>query len=188
MGAVQQAVVDGTDAPLFVDVGSIWPWATSCLCFPGPGRLHLETAVGSMGLAVAAGVGAALVTRRRTVVLTGDWSFDMALPEVRMAVDRGAPVLWVVHQTFGGQMVLDGDRCIHGRTDSSASFAGADLAGAVRALGCPARRIDEESALLPSLEAALSSGGPFLLEVVADTSEAPPYGGRFDALRGSVRR
>lgn len=188
MHAFQEVVVDGSNAPVLVDVGSVWPWATSSLAFAQPRRFHLESAVGSMGLAAAGGIGAALATGRKVVVLTGDWSFDMVLPELRTAVMYGAPVVWVVLQTFGGQMVIDGDAAIHGRTTSSASFGREDLAGAVVALGARALSVTRESALLPALKEAMSSGGPFLVEVVADTSEAPPYGGRFDALRGRSSR
>lgn len=187
MHAVQAEVVDGSDAPVLVEVGSVWPWATSSLCFASPHRLHLETEVGSMGTAVAGGVGAALATGRTAVVLTGDWSFDMALPELRTAVDHRAPVVWVVLQTFGGQMVRDGDLAVHGRSGSSASFAAADLTGAATALGARAVRVDDEDGLRPALRSALAGEGPCVVEVVADTSEAPSYGGRFDALRGRSR-
>jgi len=186
MHAVQEIVLDGSAAPVFVDVGSVWPWATSCLAFSDPRRLHLETAVGSMGLAVAGGIGAAMASGSKVVVLTGDWSFDMALPEVRTAIDNGAPVVWVVLQTYGGQMVVDGDLAVHGRTTSSAFFAAHDLAGAVVALGGLARTITREADLRPVLAEAMVSARPFLVEVVADTSEPPPYGGRFDALRGGM--
>ena len=187
MRAFQEVVVDGSDHPVLLDVGSIWPWTTASLAFPSP-RLYLETAIGSMGLAVAGGVGAALASGRKVVALTGDWSFDMALAEVRTAVEHSAKVAWVVLQTYGGQMVPDGAAAIHRRTSSSARFAPKDLTGAVAALGAGARRVSCEAHLRPALVEAMESDGPFLVEVVADTSKPPAYGGRFDALRGGSSR
>jgi acetolactate synthase-1/2/3 large subunit len=183
MVAVQRQVVDGSDAPVMVDVGTPWPWATSCLAFRSPRRFHLETMVGSMGLAVAGAVGAAIARRDKVVALTGDWSFDCQLPEVRTAVEQGAPVVWVVLQNFAGQMVIDGDREIHGFTSSSSTFVPADLAGAVRALAAGAMTVSSEDQLDAALRTAMASSGPYLVEVRVDTSELAPYSERFDALR-----
>jgi acetolactate synthase I/II/III large subunit len=184
MEAVQRVVVDGTDAPVLVDVGTAWPWATSRLAFSQPRRFHLETRVGSMGLAVSAAVGGAVARRGKVVALSGDWSFDMALPELRTAVDHDAPVVWVVLQNGGGQMVVDGDREVHGRTWSSARFRTGDLAGAARALGAGACSVTAEADLVPALAGAMRATGPYLVEVWVDTTRMPPYSDRFDSLRG----
>jgi acetolactate synthase-1/2/3 large subunit len=176
--------VDGTGAPVLVDVGTAWPWATSRLAFSEPRRFHLETRVGSMGLAVSGAVGGAIARRGKVVALTGDWSFDMALPELRTAVDHDAPVVWVVLQNGGGQMVVDGDREIHGRTWSSARFRTGDLAGAARALGAGACSVTAEADLVPALTRAMRATGPYLVEAWVDTTRMPPYSDRFDSLRG----
>lgn len=183
MDAIQRVVVDGSDAPVLVDVGTSWPWATSLLRFAHPRRFRLESLVGSMGLAVSSAVGEAIGRHGKVVAITGDWSFDMALPELRTAVDQDAPVVWIVLQNFGGRMVVDGDREVHGRTESSARFRRADLAGAAQSFRAGATCVTAEADLLPALVEAMEAAGPYVVEVVVDTSRMPPYSERFDALR-----
>jgi thiamine pyrophosphate-dependent acetolactate synthase large subunit-like protein len=176
-----QRALDGSDAILFVDVGSSWAWATSLLEVDDPRRFSLEIAVGSLGRGFAAAIGAA-ATGRKAIALTGDWSVATLLGEISTAVDADAPATFIVMNSAGGQICLDGDRAIWGRETSRAKFRPADLAAVARALGARSARVTGEDQLGEALREAMECVGPFLVDVVVDTSERPPYASRFETL------
>jgi acetolactate synthase-1/2/3 large subunit len=183
MDAVQRAVLDGSDAPLWVDVGSVFPWACELLAVPDPGRWFLETGYGCMGGAFAGSVGAAIATGRKTVTLAGDWAADAGWPELRTAVDNDASIVWIVFDNAGGQMVIDGDATNWGRRAPSARFRPGDLAAAARALGARGISVTHERDLGAALQAAMASPGPCLVDVKVRTDQMPSYGTRLATLR-----
>lgn len=107
---------------------------------------------------------------RAVVCITGDGSMMMTLSEIATAVKYNIPVLAVVcHNDVFGNMRHSQITRFGGR------FIGTDLpipnlANIARELGAYSERIVEPGQIIPSVERALQSGKPALLEVMVDNS------------------
>lgn len=173
------------DAIVFVDNGSIRPWAGSHFPVYQEGCFFVNMGLGSMGYAVAGAVGGQLARPDRAVVaLSGDAAFAMNGMEVHTAVEQGAPVIWVVVNNGGHGMIYHGERLLYGGKFASSLFRSRlDVARIARGLGAAALSARRPGELSQALARALALRRPCVIDVAADLHEAPPLAGRVASLR-----
>jgi thiamine pyrophosphate-dependent acetolactate synthase large subunit-like protein len=95
MHAIQQVMVDGSDAVVLAESGNSFTWATHYLRFATPHRYRVSTAVGAMGHAVTGVTGAAIARGGKAIAIVGDGAMLMN-SEVNTAVKYSIPAVWVV--------------------------------------------------------------------------------------------
>lgn len=148
-------------------------------------RTHLTSGSFSpMGWAVPAALGAKLACPDKQVVaIVGDGDFMMSLPEMGTAMMNGINVVFLVLNNQGYMSIRGGMRKFMGRHVASEfnRHAGngqpysADIAGAARAFGLEAWKVEKDEDLEKSLKAALECGGPALVEVMVSRDAAGPF-------------
>ncbi|GAA0585482.1 thiamine pyrophosphate-binding protein [Craurococcus roseus] len=185
MAAVQRAVVDGGDAVVLAESGNSFTWATHCLRFAEPGRYRVSTNLGSMGHAATGVLGAALGRNGRAVAIVGDGAMLMNSGEVSTAVKRGLPATWIVLNDGRYNMCFQGMAALGMSGLADAVFPPTDFAMLGRAMGARGARVESEDALEAALAEAVSTPGPFVLDVLIDADRPAPALGRNEGLRAA---
>ncbi|CAA6807652.1 MAG: Acetolactate synthase large subunit (EC [uncultured Sulfurovum sp.] len=80
------------DDIICVDVGLHQMWSAQSLILKGNQRLIFSGGLGSMGFALAAGIGATIGTGRRVITISGDGGFQMNLQELEVLSRRNLPI------------------------------------------------------------------------------------------------
>jgi acetolactate synthase-1/2/3 large subunit len=179
MDALQDWVVDRSDATVLSESGNSFLWTTHRLRFSEPHRYRVSTGVGAMGHAAAGVVGAALATRRRAVAVVGDGALLMT-NEINSAVKFNAPAVWVVLNDGRYGMCAQGMDALGLSAD--AEIPQVDFAAFARAQGAGATRVDHEVQLDGALAEAMAADGPFVIDVRIDPRCQAPASLRNAAL------
>jgi acetolactate synthase I/II/III large subunit len=166
------------DATLLVDAGNPGLW--SFLLKIGAQTTYMKpVGFGNMGFALPASIAVKLEQPDRPVFcLIGDGSLGMTLAELETAVrERVAFVVVVMNDGGYGnirqeQVQRYGDRLI------GVDFGNVDYAAVARAFGVEAERVTSSHEVLPALDRALRSAGPYLVDVpiaLDDVRSYPPF-------------
>ena len=122
------------------------------------------------------------------VALVGDGGFGHSWAELetlaRLKIQLSVIVL--NNGVLGYQR--DAETVKFGAYTTACHFAHVDHAAIARACGCEGIRVEDASAILPALKAALHSGRPSLIEVMTDPDAHPPlslYDGTLDCADGT---
>jgi acetolactate synthase I/II/III large subunit len=114
------------DRTLVVGIGNYSGWPVRMLGVPDPDALVLPWHLGSVGLGLPVGMGAAIARPdRRTLVVEGDGGILMSLPELETAARHGIPntVLVLDDGVYGVEVHLLAER---GRPPSLAELDNPD--------------------------------------------------------------
>lgn len=179
MDALQEWVVDGSDATVMAESGHSFLWATHRLRFAQPHRYRLSTNTGSMGHFAAGVIGAALATGRRAVAVVGDGAMLMT-NEINTAVKFRAPVVWVVLNDGRYGMCAQGMDALGLTAD--ATIPQVDFALFARAQGARGIRVEHETTLDGALAEAMQTDGPCVVDVRIDPTSLAPASRRNAAL------
>lgn len=185
MDALQDWVVDRSNATVLSESGNSFLWTTHRLKFSEPHRYRTSTGFGSMGHAAAGVVGAALATGRRAVAVVGDGALLMT-NEINSAVKFGARAVWVVLNDGRYGMCAQGMDTLGLSAD--ATIPQVDFAAFARAQGAGAIRVDHEVQLDAALAEAMTADGPFVIDVRIDQACKAPASLRNAALTGKGTR
>ncbi|MCO5161206.1 MAG: 5-guanidino-2-oxopentanoate decarboxylase [Mesorhizobium sp.] len=150
---------------------STQPVYAANLCYdhdrPG-GWFNAATGYGALGYAPPAAIGAAIARSDLPVVcLVGDGGFQFTLPEIAVAAETGAAVIFVVWNNRGYREIETSMRDA-GVEPVGVSPDPPDFLKLADAYGIPAERIASPSGLAAALLRARAAGGPRLVEIVVD--------------------
>jgi thiamine pyrophosphate-dependent acetolactate synthase large subunit-like protein len=179
MDALQDWVVDHSDATVLSEAGNSFLWTTHRWRFSATHRYRASTGFGSMGHAAAGVVGAALATGRRAVAVVGDGALLMT-NEINSAVKFGARAVWVVLNDGRYGMCAQGMDTLGLSAD--AEIPQVDFAAFARAQGACATRVDHEVQLDAAFAEAMVADGPFVVDVRIDPRCKAPASLRNAAL------
>ena len=85
-----------SDTPVATDVGQHQMWVAQGYRFDKTRTFISSGGLGTMGFGMGAAIGAAIATKKRSVLFTGDGSFGMNLNELATAVSHNVPMVIVV--------------------------------------------------------------------------------------------
>lgn len=161
------------DAVLLCDPGTPCPYFAAFYTLPRAGRHFLSNrAHGALGWALPASVGAALAhPDRKIVAVMGDGSFAMACGELETVVRLGLPVLLIVLANGSYGWIKAGQKTAFGARYFAVDFRLQDHAAVARAFGLTAFRVEDPRALAATLEQALRTDGPVLVDIVTQPLE-----------------
>jgi acetolactate synthase-1/2/3 large subunit len=147
-------------------------------------RTHLGSgSYSSMGWAVPASIGAKLAQPDRKVAcVVGDGDFLMTLEEIGVCATQDIPVVFVVQNNAGYMSIRGGQRKIFDRHIGSEFTRkkdgvpySPDFAAVGQAFGLDSYRVDDPAQLESTLQSALDSDAPALVEVPTSRDAAGPW-------------
>ncbi|MET7664327.1 thiamine pyrophosphate-binding protein [Streptomyces sp. NPDC005463] len=185
------------DAVLVTDVGWNKNGVAQCYELPEQGRFITPGGASTMGFGPAAAVGVQIAQPDRVVVaLIGDGGMSAQLPAVPMAVEQGAPVIFVVMNNRAHGTIADLQASSFGRsygcefTDAEGRSYSPDFARYGEACGADGYAVSSPADLRKALENALARRRPAVLDVPMVNEPVPTpghwnikdiYAGRFPA-------
>jgi acetolactate synthase-1/2/3 large subunit len=163
-----------------VDSGNCVGWSQHYLIVGEGQEAHTSLAMGPMGFAVGAVVGARVGRPDRTcVALVGDGAFLMQLGEVTTAAAHKVGAIWVVINDDDLGMVAQGMDAFFPKDGAyTYPLGGADLRAAAIGLGADAYEIGKPSDFAAAWELAVAgaaAGRPQVIVAKVDPKAAPPY-------------
>jgi acetolactate synthase-1/2/3 large subunit len=180
MAALQELVIDGSDATVMTESGNSFAWGNQLLRFREPERYRVSTGYGAMGHFATGVVGTALATGRKAFAVVGDGAMLMGT-ELNTAAQYGAPAVWVVLNDAQYSMVDQGMKAL-GLTCLDTQMPRVDFAALAKASGADGVRVESETGLHAAVRQALAAEGPFVIDVLTDNSENAPWMRRIQAL------
>ena len=180
--AVEAAArVAGPDMQVTVDAGAHMFPVTALWPARRPRQVLISNGLSTMGYALPAAIGAALLDRpRRVMALTGDGGLLMCLAEL----------LTVAREKLNVTVVVFNDRSLSlirikqeklGYPAAGTGLDNIDWQSAAATFGIPAWRATSDEEMASALESAAGAAGPALVEAVVDPSS---YGETLRAIRG----
>jgi acetolactate synthase I/II/III large subunit len=120
-------------------------------------------AVGGMGYAIPAAMGAKLVhPDRAAIAICGDGGFGIALNGLMSAVQERIPIVNIVFNNSALGWVYHGQ----GERKVASEFRPFDHAAIARAIGCRAWRVEQPDDLVPTMAEAIACSEPAVVDVV----------------------
>ncbi|MGR6917501.1 thiamine pyrophosphate-binding protein [[Actinomadura] parvosata] len=171
------------DTILVTDVGWNKNGVAQCYELPAEGRFITPGGASTMGFGPAAAVGVQLAQPGRTVVaLIGDGGMSAQLPAVPLAVEQGAPVIFVVMNNRAHGTISDLQSAHFGRshgcdfTDPSGRPYSPDFAALARACGADGHAVAAPGDLGAALRAAAANRRPAVIDVPMVNEPVPTPG------------
>lgn len=181
LDSVQRLILDrGERVTLMSEAGNAFAWATHWLRFSGHAKYRVSMGFGSMGHAVGAALGIALVGKHKGIALLGDGAMLMN-NEISTAVHHRAPAVWIVLNDSQYGMIRQG-MLANGHRPFATEIPHADFARIADGMGAKGIRVTREPELPAALEAAMREPGPVVVDVVVDGAQRAPTGKRFSTL------
>ncbi|MDP0397418.1 thiamine pyrophosphate-binding protein [Tsukamurella strandjordii] len=166
------------DALVFADAGNAGAAAVHRLPLGTGSRFVVALGMGGMGFGIAAGVGAAIATGRRTVILAGDGAFYMHGMEIHTAIEANAPVLLVVFNNDAHGMCVAREERFFSDLPSLNLFRHTRIGDGLAAM-FPTMRVRTAGTVdeirTAALDLAETRGGPECLVIDTDPLEIPPF-------------
>jgi acetolactate synthase-1/2/3 large subunit len=173
------------DAAIFLDCGNCAGWGVHYFEIDPPRQLFSSLAMGPMGFAVGAVIGAALAAKDRTcVAVVGDGAFLMHGAEVSTAATYKVGAIWIVLNDDDLHMVSQGqDNFFRDPNKPDVWFelyrlGNPSLADFARALGAEAYDINSPAELfevMPRVRKGAEAGRPQVVVAKINFKAAPPY-------------
>ncbi|MFN6535419.1 MAG: ScyA-related TPP-binding enzyme [Nostoc sp. EkiNYC01] len=180
MNMIQRVIVEENNAVVMTEVGNSLVWAIHLLRFAKPSRFRVSTGFGSMGHFVTGVVGAALARNGKAVAIVGDGAMLMN-SEVNTAVAYQIPAVWIVLNDGRYNMCEQGMTYL-GFNDVDTTIPQADFVKIAQGMGADGIRVESEYDIQAALEKAMTSPGPFVVDVVIEPTSPAPIGSRLDSL------
>jgi acetolactate synthase-1/2/3 large subunit len=138
-------------------------WGNFLLPVRRPRCAHYSTSL-AIGPALPLGIGAAVGTGRKTLIIHGDGGVMLHLPELAAAAEAGAPIILCVFND-GGYGVLRDLQRYGGRPAFGVKLHTPDFAAIARAMGGGTATAATAASFAEALRAALAHDGPYLIEI-----------------------
>jgi acetolactate synthase I/II/III large subunit len=164
-----------------VDAGAHMLPATMLWPVSEPNGMLISNGLSTMGFALPAAIGAALLDRSRpTVALTGDGGLLMCAGELLTAARERLRVVTIVFND-ASLSLIEIKQQARGLAAAGVALGSVDWAMLAQSVGVAAWRAADESALERVIGEAAACDGPALIEATIDRSN---YGATFRAVRG----
>ena len=154
------------------DVGQHQMWTAQQIFLSQPRMFLSSGGLGTMGFGLGAAIGASIGTGCRSILVTGDGSFGMNLPELATAVRYRVPVVIVLFNNGVLGMVRQTQSLFYDQHYAATVLERkTDYIKLAEAFGANAVRVNDLSSFTSALRKALRDGGPCLIEVPVDPDE-----------------
>jgi acetolactate synthase-1/2/3 large subunit len=162
------------DAIMTTEVGQNQIWAANSFIAKKPGAFITSGGLGTMGYGLPAAIGAKKGKPESTVVVVaGDGSFQMSMPELGTIKQEGLGVKIIILNNYRLGMVRELQKNRHnGRYSQVYLDSNPDFVKLAEAYGFSAERITDNSQVDSALNRLLADDKTYILECVVDPEEA----------------
>lgn len=159
------------DAIFTVDTGMSTVWLSRFIEMRGERRLLGSFNLGSMANAMPQALGAQALDRSRQVIANcGDGGLMMLLGDLRTAVTYKLPVKFIVYNNGRlGMVKLEQEQ--GGLEEFGTELDNPDLSQVAHAMGINSQLVTKPEDIAASIDAALASDGPYLLDIRTNPQE-----------------
>ncbi len=168
------------DVRVTVDAGAHMFPATMLWPVRQPNGMLISNGLSTMGFALPAAIGAALVDRERVIALTGDGGLLMCAGELLTAARERLRVITIVFSDASLSLIAIKQRQ-RGLTPAGVALGEVAWCALAESLGVTAHVAESADALETALAEALAAEGPSLIETRVDPSS---YADVLGAIRG----
>lgn len=174
----------GENTAVCTDVGQHQMWSAQNLNFKMPRRFVSSGGLGTMGF----GIGAAVGTHERSVLITGDGSFGMSLQELATAVTYNIPVVILILNNSVLGMVRQWQTLFFDKHYLNTTLnRKTDFAAVAKAFGADGEKVLTEEELDEAFIHAFNNNGPYVIDCSIDKDEfvlpmLPPGGSMDDII------
>ena len=178
----------GENTSVATDVGQHQMWSAQSLKFSKARRFISSGGLGTMGFGMGAAMGAAVATKERAVLVTGDGGFGMDLNELATAVTYKIPLVILLMNNGVLGMVRQWQTLFFDKHYSNTILnRPTDFVALAKAFGADAARATNLTELDGAFKKAFSSDVPFVVECMIDKDEfvlpmLPPGGSMDDII------
>lgn len=180
MDAIQQVIVEGSDAIVMAESGNSFAWGIHHLRFTKLGRFRVSTGFGSMGHFVTGVVGAALARNGKAVAIVGDGAMLMN-NEISTAVQHQISAVWIILNDSRYNMCDQGLTLLNFK-GMDAKITPTNFVEIAQGMGSDGIRVEKESDIQVALEKAMAVRSPFVVDVLIDPTQMPPSESRNQSL------
>lgn len=167
------------DAIFAVDVGECTVWIARQVAMRGGRRMLGSFNHGSLGAALPVALGSSSLDPKREVwAFCGDGGFGMAMQDLVTAVRYDWPVkILVFNNSELGFVKMEMEVSGLPLYPEATGLVNPDFAAYARACGADGVRVEHAADIVPAIEKALSTDGPFLIDAVVSPGELtmPPH-------------
>src|ERR1019366_10419195 len=152
------------DTIIVTDVGQHQMWEAQYFRHDSPRSLITSGGLGTMGFALPAAIGAKIACPEKEVwVIAGDGGFQMTAAELSTIAQEKLNInIAVINNGFLG-MVRQWQEFMYARNYSCVSILSPDFVKLADAHGIPGATVRNRAEVLPAVEAARRTDGPFLI-------------------------
>lgn len=158
------------DTIITVDAGSNKHWMNHFFQTKEAGTYYGPGGIGGMGWSVPAAVGAKIARPSRPVIsVAGDGGFMMMIHTLSTAVQYQLPIVFIVMNDSNLTMIQD---FVPEEGVANLQFTLTDYAKIASSMGCNGVKIEDPTDIAPSLEQAMNSGQPTVIDIVTSSKES----------------
>ena len=177
----------GENTAVCTDVGQHQMWAAQTLNFKKSRRFLSSGGLGTMGFGLGAAIGAAVGTKERSVLVTGDGSFGMNMNELATAVKYNIPIVILLMNNGVLGMVRQWQTLFYNEHYSNTVLERkTDFAAFAKAFGANGEVVTTPKELDEALDLAFKTEGPYIIDCKIDKDEVVlpmlPPGGSMDDI------
>ncbi len=178
----------GENTAVCTDVGQHQMWSAQNLNFKTPRRFISSGGLGTMGFGLGAAIGAALGTKEKSVLVTGDASFSMNLTELSTAVRYNIPIVIFIMNNGVLGMVRQWQTLFFDKHYSNTVLGNTtDFVALAKSFGVGGEAVTTIEELDKAFSNAFKINGPYIIECKIDKDEfvlpmLPPGGSMDDII------
>jgi acetolactate synthase-1/2/3 large subunit len=160
------------DGIIVTEVGQHQMWTAQHFAFSRPRSFLTSGGLGTMGFGLPAAMGAHYARPEQDIcVIAGDGSIQMNIQELATIAENQIPVrICILNNQYLG-MVRQWQELFYDRHYSCTALPPIDFAGIAKAYGIEATRVFSPDEVLPSIQDALDTDGPHLIDFRIEREE-----------------
>ncbi len=160
------------EAIIVAGVGQNQMWAAQHYWFDKPNSFITSGGLGTMGFELPAAMGVKVGKPDETVwCIAGDGGFQMTMQELATIVqDRIAVKIAIMNNGYLG-MVRQWQELFYEKRYVATPLASPDFVKLAEAFGIPALKVKHKEDVIPAIERAMETDGPFLIDFVVEPEE-----------------
>jgi len=159
-------------ATIVTGVGQNQMWTAQHYCYDKPNSLISSGGLGTMGFELPAAIGAKVGLPDQTVwAIAGDGGFQMTIQELAtVAQDNIGVKIAILNNGYLG-MVRQWQELFYERRYVATPLSGPDFVKISEAYGIPAIRVESKTEVVPAIQKAMNTPGPFLIDFRIEPEE-----------------